>query len=227
LKRRNKFFFAVLLSLIVSVLGACSNSSEDNSSAADTEKKEMSETAPDTEKHNQVDSDKGEQTSENLDTNKNTESDKNSAEDKSDASHAASEEESPADASKSSAGNEDKQIAADSNSENTFDIKNYLDANYAIEGVHYVTDTWENKATGKVECIVNILPDTKEYSNELNEVFHSNKGLYEDERTDKLDKTANAIIRDLPEINSNLHIESVNWVSYDGEFHVTLVQDIK
>ncbi|QXE00997.1 hypothetical protein [Terribacillus sp. DMT04] len=220
---RDKLFAAVFLSVIVGVLGACSGSSDDQSSAADTEK-ETSETVSSSssnlEEHHQADSEKEEQISETVDTNENTEFDKDSPEDKSDESHTASDKESFDD---SKAGNEE----TDSTSENTFAIKNYLDENYAIEGVHYVTNTWKNEETGKIEYIVNILPDTKEYSDDISEVMHSGQGLYEDERTDKLDKTANAIIRDLPEINGAIHIESVNWVSYDGEFHVTLVQDIK
>lgn len=34
-------------------------------------------------------------------------------------------------------------------------------------------------------------------------------------------------MNELPKINSNLHIDSVNWVSHDGEFSVMLTQDFE
>jgi len=34
-------------------------------------------------------------------------------------------------------------------------------------------------------------------------------------------------LTELPEINSKVHIDSVNWVAYDGEFQVMLIQDFE
>ena len=95
----------------------------------------------------------------------------------------------------------------------------HKDENYAIDNTHYVTDSWENEDT------VKILPDTKAFGQEINEIFKN--GVYvspnNDERTKEMSDVAPKIMDDLTD--ENVHVDSVNWVSYDGNFVVRLLQD--
>ena len=112
-------------------------------------------------------------------------------------------------------------------SEKPLDVKNYLADNFLINNTHYKTDALENENTGRIDYTVNILPDTKEFGQQINEILRNghNVSPYEDERTENMFNTAEKIINELPKIDNKIHIDSVNWVSYDGEFVVTLIQD--
>jgi hypothetical protein len=105
-----------------------------------------------------------------------------------------------------------------------FDVESYLNENYAIENTHYVTDSWKNEETGRTDVTVKILPDTKEFGQEINNVFQ-NGITYEDERTQSMFEMAEQIMNDIPQINNRLHIDSVNWVSTIDDFTVMLIQD--
>ncbi|MFC4403857.1 hypothetical protein ACFOY7_12340 [Gracilibacillus xinjiangensis] len=104
------------------------------------------------------------------------------------------------------------------------DIEKYLNENYRIENTHYVTKKWENEETERADYTVNILPDTKEFGHEINEVF-SDGTPYEDDRTKIMFDMAEQIMNELPEINNKVHIDSVNWVSNIDDFSVMLIQD--
>ncbi len=102
------------------------------------------------------------------------------------------------------------------------DVGDYLNESYAIDNTHFVTDIWENEDTGRIDYTVNILPDTKEFGQEIDGVF-KNGSPYFDDRTKEMFDVATKIMNDLT--NDHIHIDSVNWVSYDGVFSIMLLQD--
>ncbi|MGF2617478.1 hypothetical protein FZC84_15300 [Rossellomorea vietnamensis] len=110
---------------------------------------------------------------------------------------------------------------------NDFDVDNYLNEKYAIENTHYKTDIWNNEETGRTEYTVIILPDTKEFGQEINEVFKNGDTVSpsDDERTKAMLDMAPKIMDDLTD--DKHHVDSVNWMSYDGEFTVRLMQDFQ
>ncbi len=107
-----------------------------------------------------------------------------------------------------------------------FDIEYYLNNNYAIKNTYYTVDTWSNEETGKTEYTVKLNPDTKEFSEEMKSKFqNADQEIYEE--TEIMFNMARQIMDDLSEASNKVHIDSINWVSYDDDFHVTLVQDYK
>ncbi|MGD6843070.1 hypothetical protein ACQCVH_11185 [Bacillus infantis] len=110
--------------------------------------------------------------------------------------------------------------------EKDFNIESYLNKNYPIENTHYKADIWKNEETGKTEYTIKIMPNTKEFSEEMNKQFqNADAEIYEE--TELLFNKAEQIIKDLPQINDQIHVDSVNWVSYDGDFNVMLIQDFR
>lgn len=108
----------------------------------------------------------------------------------------------------------------------TFDMEKYLNDNYAMDNVHYVAEKWENENTGRTDYTVKILPDTKEYSDEMDEKFkNGHVKVYEE--IEALSEIAKKIMEELPQVEKDIHIDSVSWVSYDGEFSVLLIQDFE
>jgi hypothetical protein len=105
------------------------------------------------------------------------------------------------------------------------DLDRFLNEHYGIDNVHFKTKSWGKiEGTGRTGYRVDILPDTEEVGQEINAVFE--KGTpYEDDRTAVMMDTASNILTDLPDLHKAVHIDSVNWVSYDGEFQVMLIQD--
>jgi hypothetical protein len=126
---------------------------------------------------------------------------------------------------------EDKNTATETSElksvEKDFDPENYLNKYYPIDHTHYITNTWENEDTGETELTVKILPDTKEYGKEIDDVFKHGSPFLDDERTITMKEIAEDIVFQLPETYDDIHVDSVNWVSYDGGFAVTLVQDYR
>ncbi|WP_053217003.1 hypothetical protein [Virgibacillus senegalensis] len=112
---------------------------------------------------------------------------------------------------------------SDSNRE-AFDVGEYLNENYPIENTHYTTETWENEETGETEYMVKILPDTKESDEEITGALKNGET---DERIDKMMNLAEKIMDDLTEKTNNIHVDSVNYVSYDGDYGLTLIQDYR
>jgi hypothetical protein len=108
-----------------------------------------------------------------------------------------------------------------------FDAENYLNQHYPIDHTHYITNTWENEDTGETELTVKILPETKEFGEEIDDVFKNGSPFLDDERTITMKEIAEDIMFELPETYDSIHVDSVNWVSYDGEFAVTLIQDYR
>lgn len=108
--------------------------------------------------------------------------------------------------------------------EKKFKMEGYLTEHYAIEKSHYETDSWKNEATGKTNYTVKILPDTEEYSLEIEGAFKSGDP-YGDERTEKMFKIAEKIMNEMPEVKNDVHIDSVSWVSHNGSYIVMLIQD--
>jgi uncharacterized protein YecT (DUF1311 family) len=123
--------------------------------------------------------------------------------------------------------NQDTTETESDDSEKPFDVENYLTDNYLINNTHYKTDAWENENTGRIDYTVNILPDNKEFGQQINEILRNghNVSPYEDERTENMFNMAEKIMNELPKVNNKIHVDSVNWVSFDGEFVVTLIQD--
>jgi len=104
------------------------------------------------------------------------------------------------------------------------DMENYLNTHYVIENTHYITDSWKSENTGKINYTVKILPNNKEFGQEINEIFKD--GIpYDDVRTAAMFEIAERIMNELPEVNDTIHIDSVNWVSNINEFQVMLIQD--
>ncbi|MCA1054072.1 hypothetical protein LCM10_03660 [Rossellomorea aquimaris] len=105
------------------------------------------------------------------------------------------------------------------------EMKDYLNQHYAIEHTHYEVKEWMNKQTERTEYTVKILPDTKTYGKEINEILKSGSKVSpdEDERTHEMFEKAELIMNELTD--KERHIDSVSWVSYDGEFTVVLRQD--
>ncbi|WP_186580200.1 hypothetical protein [Aquibacillus kalidii] len=136
-----------------------------------------------------------------------------------------SENESPSSITgdESEKGSDTAQNESDSSSID-FDIETYLNENYSIDNTHYETKIWKNDETGRTEFIVNILPETKAFAREVNDVF-KNGTPYKDERTKAMFDMAEQIMGDVPEINKQYHIDSVNWVSTIDDFSVMLIQD--
>lgn len=124
---------------------------------------------------------------------------------------------------KTEIGSEDGRVEG---STPNFDMENYLNENYAMDNVHYVAEKWENEDTGRTEYTVKIIPDTKEYSDEMNEKLkNGHVKVYEE--IEVLSEMAKKIMDELLQIKEDIHIDSVNWVSYDGEFSVLLIQDFE
>lgn len=108
-----------------------------------------------------------------------------------------------------------------------FDLDTYLNTNYIIEGAHYKTkNLGKIKGTDRIDYKVDILPNTKQFGQEIDTIF-KNGAPNEDKRTDAMMNISRNILVDLPVINRKVHIDSVNWVSYDGKSQVMLVQDFE
>lgn len=202
MKKRLNSKLAVLIALLLIVLGACSKSNEESSLSDPKIKEEnITETLSSSEKDKSPSS--------NNSNNKNHQSTSNS-----------NVEEAAEDKKIES----DEKIQEPESSAEDFDLENYLNANYIIDGVHYKTTGWgEIGGPNRIDYRVEILPDTNEFSEEISNVFKS--GILENEITQEIVNIAETIMDELPEINSDVHIDSVNWVSYDGEFQVMLIQD--
>lgn len=108
--------------------------------------------------------------------------------------------------------------------EKKFKMEDYLTEHYAIEKSYYETDSWKNEATGKTNYTVKILPDTEEYSLEIEGSFKSGDPSG-DERTEKMVKIAEKIMNEMHEVKKDVHVDSVSWVSYNGSYIVMLIQD--
>ena len=104
------------------------------------------------------------------------------------------------------------------------DVESYLNDHYAMENTHFITDSWESTDTGRTNYTVKILPDNKEFGQEISEIF-KNGTPYEDKRTETMFDMAQRIMEELPELDYDIHIDSVNWVAADDDFHVMLIQD--
>lgn len=114
----------------------------------------------------------------------------------------------------------------DSKSPKEFNVEDYLNEHYSLANSHFETVSWENEDTGTTDYTVNIVPDLKEYSYEMEEKFqNAHMEVYEE--IEKMTETAGKMMVELPKLNSKLRIDSVNWVSYDGEFSVMLLQDFE
>ncbi|WP_412974745.1 hypothetical protein [Ornithinibacillus sp. 179-J 7C1 HS] len=108
-----------------------------------------------------------------------------------------------------------------------FDVEDYLNEQYSLDNTHYVTEEWVNEELGITNYTVKILPDTKEFGQEITDIFVNGSPNFDDDRTIEMFEVAEKIMNDLPTIHDNIHIDSVNWVSYDGEFSVMLIQDFE
>lgn len=106
-----------------------------------------------------------------------------------------------------------------------FNLDQFLDEHYKIEGGHYKTKSFGTiKGTERIDYQVDLRPDTKEIGKEIRDVLK--KGIpYENEKTEAIMTIAKDTLTDLPKANKHIHIDSVNWVSYEGDFEIMLIQD--
>lgn len=125
------------------------------------------------------------------------------------------------------------EVAQPSETDNTSDeqlsenmnIDDYLNAHYKIDGTHYETDVWDSDS-GMTNFTVKLLPDTEEYGEEITEKFQ-NGHTKSYEETEMMFDIAKKIMDELPKVKNNSRVDSVSWVSYDGEFTVVLIQDFE
>ncbi|MBP3951824.1 hypothetical protein [Bacillus suaedae] len=214
MKKRYFILYSFVLVLLLFVLGSCSKLETDNS-LVDTNIKEEHQMESST-SANKDRSPTSNNDSDNLDNHSNSNS-----------TSASNLNESTAENTKIES-NEDSQESIKEESESitkNFDLESYLNTNYLIDGTHYKIKSWgEVEGTNRIDYRVDIVPDTKEFSAEITKIFKSGEP-YGDKRTETMMNIARNILTDLPEINNKVHIDSVNWVSYDGEFEVMLIQD--
>jgi cytoskeletal protein RodZ len=201
-----KRLFFVLLTTLLFMIGACSNQGGEDTAADSTQNPE-----------------------ENSEASSGTSEKAGEAENEDDSAETSQQSD---DQEASSSPDEigvsgESETANEHNSEDKdFDIESYLDKNYAIDNTHYKADIWKNEETGKSEYTIKIIPDNKEFSEEINKKFQ-NAGTETYEETELLFNKAEQIINDVPKINDQFHVDSVNWVSYDGTSNVMLIQDFR
>ncbi|WP_010199724.1 hypothetical protein [Bacillus sp. m3-13] len=114
----------------------------------------------------------------------------------------------------------------DSKNLTEFDVENYLNEHYSLDDSHFEVVSWKNEDTGTTDYTVNIVPDLQEHSKEMKEKFqNAHMKIYEEIET--MTETAKQMMGELPKINSKFRIDTVNWISHDGEFSVMLLQDFE
>lgn len=221
MRLRKRYSIAILLTMSIVVMGACSKSNEESASNEKAQTKEESIAAPSNSSENELNDKNNKDEEESFETDgelvSESKNDQNSDESAIEETQV-NNEEGNATADEVANNAQDEAVKENPN----FDVGTYLKANYKIDSTHYVTDTWENDETGRTEYIVNILPDTEEYSEEITEAF---KNGTDDERIVTMINTAENLLDELPQINDGIHIESVNWVTFEEDFHITLIQD--
>lgn len=131
-------------------------------------------------------------------------------------------ENNPSDESESE---EEASTSTPDSADGVLDVESYLNEHYAMENLHYVAEAWEDAEVDKTNYTVNILPDTKEFGQEIDAIFKSGSPNVDDERTIEMFAMAEKIMDDMPTIDETIHIDSVNWMSYDGSNSVMLIQD--
>ncbi|MGF3103027.1 hypothetical protein [Rossellomorea sp. DUT-2] len=217
----NKKTFCILLTVLVVLSGACSNSDQSvKSSTVSTNKGER----------NAVDPDQSESTNDNEYRDEKIQpltKAENKSETNKNQSPTIHESKGDKNTPSKNSHNQLDTVREPENDETGFDVSNYLNKNYPIGDAHYKTSTWENEDIGRKELTVNILPNTKEYGEEIDDVFKNGSPFVDDERTIAMKEVAEDIMLELPEAYDNIHVDSVSWVSYDGEFAVTLIQDYR
>jgi hypothetical protein len=207
-----KMTLGILLSVLVALSGACSNSDESvKPSKASTNKEEQNtvsagQSSTDSNEYKNKD----DQPSPKEDNESETKKNQNP-----DAPQSEEEENSAPKTSESESGG------------TGFEAEDYLNKHYPIDQTHYITEMWENADTGETELTVKIFPDTKEFGEEIDDVFKHGSPFLDDERTITMKEIAEDIMFELPETYDSIHVDSVNWVSYDGQFAVTLIQDYR
>lgn len=122
---------------------------------------------------------------------------------------------------------EEASTSTPDSADSALDVESYLNEHYAMENLHYVAEAWEDADVDKTNYTVNILPDTKEFGQEISAIFKNGSPYFDDERTIEMFAMAEKIMDDMPAMNDKIHIDSVNWVSYDGSYSVMLIQDYK
>jgi hypothetical protein len=207
-----KMTLGILLSVLVALSGACSNSDETVKPSKTSTNKEEQNTvsAGQSSKESKEYKDEDNQPSPKEDTESETK--KNQVPDA-----PQSQEEK----------NATTETGEPESGTTSFDAETYLNKHYPIDHTHYITNTWENEDTGETELTVQILPDTKEFGEEIDDVFKNGSPFMDDERTIAMKEIAEDIMFELPETYESIHVDSVNWVSYDDEFAVTLIQDYR
>ncbi len=115
--------------------------------------------------------------------------------------------------------------ASDEQVSENMNIDEYLNEHYKIDGTHYETDVWKSDS-GMTNYTVKLLPNTEEYSQEINEKLQDGHTKSYEE-TEVMFDMAKQIMDELPEVKNKSRVDSVSWVSFDGEFKVVLIQDFE
>ncbi|MCM3005898.1 hypothetical protein [Priestia koreensis] len=250
MKKRKLLSTVLFLTLIIALFSACSGKDEESSPPSNSDKnKESTETSSnpssetdentnnstDDESSNKPSDNNGssnktseDQTTKNDDGTK-SESNKNSeTQPNKDTNSSKSEDKDKDETTAGSPTGENRKDSSDPDSHlKNFNLDTYLNANYIIEGAHYKTkNLGKIEGTDRIDYKVDILPDTKQFGQEIDTIF-KNGAPNEDKRTDAMMNISRNILVDLPVINRKIHIDSVNWVSYDGKSQVMLVQDFE
>ncbi|WP_370294920.1 hypothetical protein [Rossellomorea marisflavi] len=224
MKKRKLFSIMVVVPLLLTLFSACSSQNEDASPSTNTNQKRTSkETSSNPINEENNDSTKSLE-DETPDTNSDSKKDTNQDTDSSDSSKEDDQNTEETTSSVEPSGDTEHASEPD-HSTIDFHLDDYLNTNYILDGTHYKTESFGKiEGTDRMDYRVNILPDTQDFGQEINDIFK--KGTpYEDKRTEAMMNIAENIIGDLPVINKNVHIDSVNWVSYDGKTEVMLIQD--
>ncbi|QTM98439.1 hypothetical protein ERJ70_03475 [Sediminibacillus dalangtanensis] len=211
--KKMKFFFGVMMAALLLIsLGACSKANDETSSTTDTSTKEETVDSSSSTDKDSGDSESNKQEEAGDEPGNEDEKEQNTSE----ADHESDTETADEQTNTNTDGSDGKK--------EDLDVEEYLNENYAIKNTHYETETWENEDTGETECMVKILPDTKESDEEITGALKNGEN---NERIDTMMNLAEKIMDDLTEKNNNIHVDSVNYVSYDGDYGLTLIQDYR
>ncbi|MEW4307762.1 hypothetical protein [Rossellomorea marisflavi] len=224
MKKRKLFSILVVVPLLLTLFSACSSQNEDASPSTNTDPEKTSKKASSKPLHEENDDSTESLEDETPDTNSDSKKDTNQDTDSSDSSKEDDQESKETTASQEPS--DDTEHPSDQDhSTIDFHLDDYLNTSYRLDGTHYKTERFGKiEGTDRTDYRVNLLPDTQDFGQEINAIF--TKGTpYEDKRTEAMMKMAETIIKELPATNKEVHIDSVNWVSYDGKTEVMLIQD--
>ncbi|UTE73741.1 MSCRAMM family adhesin SdrC [Rossellomorea marisflavi] len=225
MKKRKLFSILVVVPLLLTLFSACSSQNEDASPSTNTDPEKTSKETSSKPLDEENDDSTESMEDETTDTNSDSKKDTNQDTDGSDSSKEDDQESEETTASQEQPSDDTEHASEPDHSTIDFHLDDYLNTSYRLDGTHYKTESFGKvEGTDRTDYRVNILPDTQDFGQEINAIF-TNGTPYEDKRTEAMMKMAETIIKELPATNKEVHIDSVNWVSYDGKTEVMLIQD--